>query len=99
MTALMLRDEASGTAWRVWPDAEGVPAGSVHETGSYLFELHGVPENSDAGLLIDDVMLEGLRPEHGAVARWRWSPGFHAGTVEAELRLPGHTARQFEIVT
>jgi hypothetical protein len=72
----MLRDEASGVAWRVWPDAEGVPAGSVHETGSYLFELRGVPENSDAGLLIDEVMLEGLRPERGAVARWRWSPGF-----------------------
>ena len=99
MTALMLRDEASGVAWLVWPDAEGVPAGSVHETGSYLFELRGVPENSDAGLLIDDVMLEGLRPERGAVARWRWSPGFHAGTVEAELRLSGHTPRQFEIVT
>ena len=32
-------------------------------------------------------------------ARWRWSPGFHAGTVDAELRLPGSNPRRFEIVT
>ena len=32
-------------------------------------------------------------------ARWRWSPGFHAGTIEAELRVPGQTLRRFEIVT
>ena len=99
MTALLLRDEGSGVAWRVWPEAEGVSPGNVQETGSYLFELHDVPENSDAGLLIDEVMLEGLRPARGAVARWRWSPGFHAGTVEAELRLPGQSPRRFEIIT
>ena len=32
-------------------------------------------------------------------ARWRWSPGFHAGTVEAELRIPGHAPRRFEVIT
>lgn len=99
MTALLLRDEASGVAWQVWPEAEAVGPGNVQETGSYLFELHDVPANSNAGLLIDETMLEGLRPTRGAVARWRWSPGFHAGTVEAELRLPGQSPRRFEIVT
>jgi Domain of unknown function (DUF2357)/PD-(D/E)XK nuclease superfamily len=100
MVALLLRDEASGSAWRVWPDSEAVPPGRVHETGSYLFELHdSTAADADAGLLIDEVLLEGLRPGTGAVARWRWSPGFHAGTVEAELRLPGSRPRRFEIIT
>ncbi|HEY4808718.1 MAG TPA: DUF2357 domain-containing protein [Roseiarcus sp.] len=100
MTALLLRDEASGAAWRVWPESDAVPPGSVHETGSYFFELHGgTSTDSEASLLIDDLTLEGLRPGRGAVARWRWSPGFHAGTIEAELRLPDRRPRRFEIVT
>jgi hypothetical protein len=100
MAVLLLRDEASGMAWRVWPDSEAVPPGLVHETGNYLFELHeGTAADAEAGLLIDEVLLEGLRPGTGAVARWRWSPGFHAGTVEAELRLPGSRPRRFEIIT
>jgi hypothetical protein len=100
VTALLLRDESSGTAWRVWPDADLVPAGSVHETGSYLFELHDAgTDDGEAGLLVDEVLLEGLRPAGRAVARWRWSPGFHAGIVEVELRLPGHAPRRFEVVT
>jgi hypothetical protein len=99
MTALLLRDEVSGARWQVWPDGQPLPPGSVQETGSYLFELRDDAENSDAGLLIDDMVLEGLRPSGGAIARWRWAPGFHAGTVEAELRLPGQPARRFELVT
>jgi hypothetical protein len=39
MTELVLVNEATGTAWRVWPDPEPIAAGVVHETGSYLFEL------------------------------------------------------------
>ena len=40
-------------------------------------------------LLIDDRPLEGLRAPGLVRARWRWAPGFHAGTAEAELRLAG----------
>jgi hypothetical protein len=50
-------------------------------------------------LLIDDVRLEALRVAAPDKARWRWSPGFHAGLVEAELRVPGHAARRFEVTT
>ncbi|MDR3529326.1 MAG: DUF2357 domain-containing protein [Rhodopila sp.] len=99
MAGLLLRDEATRKAWRVWPDPEPVPPGRVHETGSYLFELHDCPEGADAALLIDDIDLEGLRPSGAAVARWRWAPGFHAGAVEAELRVPGAPPRRFEVVT
>ena len=100
MPALLIRSEVTGRAWQVWPDAEPAEAGAVQETGSYLFELSGAAEAGAADLLIDDQPLEALRASATtAAARWRWQPGFHAGTVEAELRLPGSTPRRFEIVT
>ncbi len=99
MLALLIRSEASGKTWQVWPDGEPAEAGAVQEMGSYLFELSGVGDAAAADLLIDDQPLEGLRASATAAARWRWQPGFHAGTVEAELRLPGSNPRRFEIVT
>src|SRR5579884_4237150 len=99
MSSLVLLSEATGTAWRIWPDAEPISPGAVHETGSYLFELRDSAEAPQADLVIDDVPLEALRAPTADAARWRWSPGFHAGTVEAELSVPGRTARRFEIIT
>ncbi|PZP44808.1 MAG: hypothetical protein DI601_11200 [Azospirillum brasilense] len=99
MTFLLMRHERSGAAWRIWPEPEEVPAGTVQETGSYLFELHDSSGASTAELLIDDLALEALRAPAADQARWRWAPGFHAGTVEAELRLEGSAPRRFEVVT
>ena len=99
MVELSIRDEGTGPGWRVWPDAEPIPPGRVHEKGSYLFELKEFQEASGADLLIDDAPLEALRVTKPETAWWRWSPGFHAGTVEAELRLPGSGTRRFEVVT
>ena len=99
MAELAIRDEATGRGWRVWPEAEAIDAGCVHETGSYFFELKESQAAPGADLLIDDVPLEALRATVSGTARWRWSPGFHAGTVEAELRLPGFGTRRFEVVT
>ena len=99
MPGLLLRDEKTREAWRVWPDPETVPAGRVQETGSYLFELHDAPDATNSTLLIDEAELEGLRPAGGASARWRWAPGFHAGSAEAELRMPGRAPQRFEVVT
>jgi hypothetical protein len=99
MPALVIRNEATGAGWKVWPDTEPAPSGIVQETGSYLFDLRDAPEAGSAELLIDDRPLEALRSPTPDAARWRWSPGFHAGTVEAELRLPGSNPRRFEIVT
>lgn len=95
---LTLRDEASGLRWRVWPDAENIPPGAVHETGSYLFELTEHPGAPDADLLLDNAPLEALRAPAGA-ARWRWTPGFHAGETHLELRLPGDGRRQIGLTT
>jgi hypothetical protein len=97
--ALLIRSEATGAAWQVWPDAEPATPGAVQETGSYLFELNDAADAGAADLLIDDQPLEALRASATAAARWRWQPGFHAGTVEAELRLPGNNPRRFEVVT
>jgi hypothetical protein len=98
MPALLIRSEKTGAAWRVWPEPEAAVPGSIHETGSYLFELRDTPDAGAAELLIDDRPLEALRAAAG-IAHWRWSPGFHAGTVDAELRLAGSNPRRFEIVT
>jgi len=95
---LTLRSEASGSRWRVWPDAEDIPAGAVHETGSYLFELTDHPAAPDADLLLDNASLEALRAPAGS-ARWRWQPGFHAGEAQLELRLPGDGRRQIDLTT
>jgi hypothetical protein len=99
MIALLIHNERTGAAWRVWPDPEPAAPGAVHETGNYLFELKGSSDAATADLLIDDVALEALRALTPDTARWRWSPGFHAGTVEAELRLCGHAPQRFEVVT
>lgn len=96
--ALTLRSESSGRSWRLWPDPEPIPAGAVHETGTYLFELTGHPAASEADLLLDHLPLEALRAPAGA-ARWRWSPGFHAGEAQLELRVPGDGRRRVDVTT
>lgn len=79
------------------PDA--VPPGVVREGASYLFELRDSDDAFAADLLIDDVPAEALRSREPRMARWRWQPGFHAGMVEAALRVPGTGTRRFEITT
>jgi hypothetical protein len=99
MAALVLVNEATGAEWRVWPDSETIPAGAVHESGSYLFELRGSAAATGADLYIDELVIEALRARAPDTTRWRWLPGFHAGMIEAELRLPGSKPQRFEIVT
>lgn len=99
MTSLLIRNEREGKAWRVWPDPEPLSPGTIQEAGNYLFELQGNSKAEAADLLIDDVRLEALRTSEAGIARWRWSPGFHSGIVEAELRLPGSSPRRFEVIT
>lgn len=99
MAALFIQAEGGGPAWQVWPMPDAVPPGTVREAASYIFELRDSDDALAADLLIDDVPAEALRSRQPHVARWRWQPGFHAGTVEATLRLPGAGTRRFEITT
>jgi hypothetical protein len=99
MTALFMHSERGGPSWQVWPAPELIPPGAVNEAASYLFELRDCEDAVDADLLIDDIPLDALRSRDLRVAKWRWTPGFHAGFIEAELRLPGMGKRTFGITT
>jgi hypothetical protein len=99
MTALYVQSENGGPVWQVWPAQDVIPSGSIREASSYLFELRDSDDALAADLLIDDVPVEALRSRQPRVARWRWTPGFHAGSVEIALRLPGIGVRRFELTT
>ncbi len=99
MTALYIQEESGGPAWQVWPVPDAIPSGTVRESGSYLFELRDSDDALAADLQIDDAPAEALRSRDPRRARWRWQPGFHAGMVEAVLRVPGIGTRRFEITT
>jgi hypothetical protein len=99
MTALFIRAESGGPSWQVWPVPDTVPPGAVREGASYFFELRDSDDPVAADLLIDDIPVEALRSREHGIARWRWEPGFHAGVVEAVLRVPGAGVRRFDITT
>lgn len=99
MASLFIRSDVDGQRWRVWPLAEPIPPGGVREAASYFFELHDCERAQEVDLSIDDVPAEALRSQEPGTARWRWTPGFHAGSVEVVLRLPGSASQRFEITT
>lgn len=99
MTALYIQAEEKGSSWQVWPRPDAIPAGAIRENTSYIFELRDCTDATNADLLIDDNLVEGLCTRQPDIARWRWSPDFHAGSVEVVLRLPGSGTRNFEITT
>lgn len=85
-------------AVRVWPDPEVLAPGLVEEAQEHLFVLTGAQGATQADLLIDELPLEALRSPSPDTAHWRWQPGFHAGVVECQLRLPG-VSHGFEVTT
>lgn len=99
MTALFILAEGHGREWQVWPEPDVLPPGAVREGGSYLFELRDTEWALAADLIIDELPVEALRSREPRTARWRWQPGFHAGVVEAILRIPGMGSQCFEITT
>jgi len=99
MAALYIQAEGGTPAWQVWPIPDAIPAGVVREAAYYLFELRDSDDALDADLLIDDVPAEALRSREPRVARWRWTPGFHAGVVDVALHIPGTGTRHFKITT
>lgn len=99
MAALYIRREGDGQSWQVWPAQDAIAAGAVREGASFLFELLECDNALTADLLIDDVPLEALRSRQPRTALWRWTPGFHAGVVQAVLRIPGTGLHRFEVTT
>lgn len=81
----------SGASYTLLPDTESIPAGAVTEASDVTFHLRG--DGFDvftAGLAVDGVELDRVTISRTHVL-WRWSIGFHAGTVE--LTLSGVTPR------
>lgn len=99
MAALFIQPEGGAGPWEVWPRQEPIPPGQITESTSYVFELRDCEEAAGADLLIDDQPLEGLRSRQPHASRWRWEPGFHAGVVDATLKIPGSSPRLFSITT
>lgn len=99
MAALYIQSEEDGSAWQIWPASDVIPAGVVREGNSYLFEFRESDDAPMADLLIDDVPVEALRSRLPRTARWRWTPGFHAGVVEIALCIPGKGVRRFDLTT
>lgn len=99
MATLSIRRESDNRSWAVWPEPEPIPPGAIRESASYLFVLSDCDQAQSADLLIDDIAVEALRSREPGTALWRWAPGFHAGVVEARLRIPGTSLRRFEITT
>lgn len=99
MSTLRIRRESDGASWQVWPEPQLIPPGAIRESASYLFILETCDQASDVDLLIDDVSVEALRSRAAGTALWRWTPGFHAGVIEVQLRIPGSGPRRFEIIT
>lgn len=66
-----------GSCWQIPPAGDPVPG--FREYGTYRLRVESaIP----CLLLIDEVVMTPLP----ALNEWEWSPGFYAGTVEAELR-------------
>ncbi|NHF65992.1 DUF2357 domain-containing protein [Xanthomonas hortorum] len=99
MSSLHIHSEGGGQSWQVWPARDNIPPGCIREAASYLFELRDSDQAPEADLLIDDVPAEALRSKKADTARWRWTPGFHAGAVQIALKLPGSGAQRLEITT
>lgn len=85
--------------YQVWPKAEHIPAGSVREAESYIFELQNIEDPLSVDLLVDDIALEALRPSNATTAIWLWSPGFHAGSVECCLTDKNGRKIYFEVIS
>lgn len=80
-------------------DTGFLPEGIIQETRMYIFELQNVSVPDQAELFIDGVALEALRSPNKHTARWRWTPGFHAGVVTLTLLVPGYGRSVFEVST
>ncbi|MBB3857681.1 hypothetical protein FHY29_003131 [Xanthomonas arboricola] len=99
MSSLHIQREDSNQSWQVWPARDSIPPGCISEARSYFFELRDTDHALEADLLVDDVPAEALRSRRSDTARWRWTPGFHAGSVQITLKLYGSGAQRFEITT
>jgi len=95
---LKFTDCSSGESYPVWPDLMA-PQGFVHESATYHIDLVGVDHPLEADLFFDDVEIDPLRPPDSKTARWKWSPGFYSGSVQARIELGRGKRVCFDVTT
>jgi hypothetical protein len=97
---LYIREHGREGRWvKIWPGEASLPLGMIQEARTYIFEGRDVSDPAAAELYIDELPLEALRTSDGSTARWRWSPGFHAGAVEVLLDLGPRDRHRFDLTT
>ena len=97
---LYLIDKDQGAKpYRISGGESTLPEGTVQEGRTYFLELRNIQDPDHVELMLDDEPLEALRSPTTTTARWRWSPGFHAGVVELRLKLRGRAEHRMEWTT
>lgn len=99
MKLVIYSSSDADSEYSVWPNKDPIPPGIISECGTYYFELRDVEEPLHAELLIDDLEQEALRSKEPYTAKWKWSPGFHAGVVEASIKLSSNRVINFSFIT
>lgn len=85
---------------KVWSPTSGVTnSAAIQENKDYIFELENCPTPDQTDLYIDDIALEALFTKRVDTMRWRWSPGFYAGSVEFQLVISPVQKYRFELIT
>lgn len=89
----------TGSEIQIWPGAESAIEGTIQEGKNYILEMRNIADPESSDLFIDDIQLDALRSPNRSTARWQWSPGFYAGSVDIRLTyVDGHEDR-FDLVT
>lgn len=99
LESLTIRREGQNTAWNIWPVMDAIPPGAIQESCNYIIELQNSPDAMATDVFVDGDELEGLRSREPTTAVWRWSPGFHAGVIQIQLKFPHKKLIEIEFVT
>jgi hypothetical protein len=95
----LIASHPGGGSYRIDGGKSPLPEGTIQEGRTYVLELRNVQDPDHIDLILDDEILEALRSPNETTARWRWSPGFHAGVVEVRLKVRGSPIHRMEWTT
>lgn len=93
MMELWIKPGKGETSYRLWPEPMSIPPGAVQENACHILELTGLDDPDGATLELEGVSPKALRNPSSQTARWEWSVGFHAGSVEVDAKADGRTFR------
>lgn len=78
--------QGAGWSYRLHPDPQPIPAGTITEASTVWFHLRGpCLDIFNTELVVEGEVLDRVTLDADHL-RWRWEIGFNAGLVEVELR-------------